>query len=83
MDNFNGNEDDDDFSGVMPDGNVTLDVDEYVEAWRDLGNVIETLMPGYTVIGYDPDFLVAYGSTSTNIPVAFVIAVRDLMEKAQ
>lgn len=74
----------DDFSGKMPDGNYTRDADEYVEAWRELGKVIETLMPEYTVIGYDPDFLVKTGQYgSTNIPADFVMAVQNLMEKTQ
>lgn len=40
--------------GSLPNGEITTNEDEYVEAWHALGERIEVLFKGYRVYAYDP-----------------------------
>lgn len=42
------------WQGRLPNGEITTNQDEYVDAWRSLGKRIEALFKGYQVYGYDP-----------------------------
>lgn len=41
----------------MPDGTTTRDELAYVTAWREVGDRLEAMFPGYAVYGYDPGVL--------------------------
>lgn len=40
-----------------PDGSYTQDDDEYVTAWKELGDKVVSFFPSYYVGGYDPGVL--------------------------
>jgi len=68
-----------------PDGSLTRDSEEYAKAWRDLGEIVEGLFPGYQVYGYDPGFVLRpternrYDSFS--LPIGAVNALISTVEK--
>ena len=69
-----------DWSGAMPNGEVTDDPDTYVRAWQSLAQAVEELMPSHRVMGYDPgiSFTVGqYGSESVSVGLA--MAIRDML----
>lgn len=65
---------------MMANGKVTSDPDEYVKSWSDLANAVETLMPSWRVISYDPGLTFSVGQYgSASIPKELAFSIRDLL----
>ena len=67
-----------DWTGRMPNGNVTSDEQEYVNAWGVYRDAVPELFPGFRVIAYDPDVLIG-GDNLYRASVSLPLFVLDLL----
>ena len=65
----------------MPDGEMTTDLDVYIESWRSLCRLAESVFDGYTAFGFDPDIALATkDGHSLNLSVHAIEAMKRGLE---
>jgi hypothetical protein len=62
----------------LPDGTYTHNVNVYVMCWTELAAKLR-MIPGMTIIGYDPGISVIYEDQPMTFPVHFVEFLNDVL----
>ena len=63
----------------LPDGTLTEDINDYLEAWQTLGRPIEEAT-GFYLYGFDPTLSFSNGPLNVQLPVGFVEKMNEALE---
>ncbi len=67
----------------LPDGTTTEDSREYARAWKELGDFLEDMFPGYRVFGYDPGISLSHPEVHYKSMVISTHAALALRERVR
>jgi hypothetical protein len=73
-------QDDQEFSGILPDGQATSDAQIYIKAWRDLSAKLCKIFEAQRH-SYDPDISILKDGKKIDIPLLFAVKMEKLWDE--
>ena len=68
------------FRAALPNGEFTSSETEYISAWRELADYLESQFPGLVLIGFDPSFAFKWKNIPIVLPRGFVVALVERLQ---
>lgn len=61
----------------LPNGDTTDSLALYLATWKQLGGIVEALVPGLKLTQFNPDLQFRIGQTNITLPVWFVLRLAE------